>query len=541
MIPAIPQDALQELVAERGVSDAELEALLLALDGQSTAAIASGLGISNIAVRKRLGEVYRKFNINGRGPGKLAELKHLLLTIHQNGHENGAAQAELPAKSTGAIARSRRDWGDAPDIAAFYGRAKELATLEQWIVKDRSRLVALLGLGGIGKTTLAVQLAKQIQEEFEYVIWRSLRSGPSLDDLLAHLSHILSTSKKADLAEDINTRLSRLVEHLRKHRCLLVLDDFETLLSPEELAGKYRREHEGYRELVRRIAEANHNSCLLLLSAEKPAELALLEGEKARSLQVLGSKEIGQAIFQEKRLYGQEYWGSLIDRYGGNALALKIVAGTVKELFNGQVAEFLKNTLFLGDIRYLLDSQFERLSESEKEIMYWLAIEGQPVAIATLKENILLPISQSDLLKNLASLDRRSLIEKQVERGNTLFALLPVILKYITERFVEQICEEILDLIAHQKLENLKLFRSHLLSTNKPDGEPRSKAAQPRSILQRVKNELSPMLMRYGCDELIKTLKQILSKLPEKSQLEVGYASTNLKTLIAELKDDLIP
>gem|GEM_PF-5873512 len=40
------------------------------------------------------------------------------------------------------------------------------------------------GIGGIGKSTLAVKLALQIHTEFEIVVWRSLRNAPPLDELL---------------------------------------------------------------------------------------------------------------------------------------------------------------------------------------------------------------------------------------------------------------------------------------------------------------------------------------------------------------------
>ena len=60
----------------------------MALDGQSTAAIATKLGISDIAVRKRLGEVYKKFQIGGNCPGKLSELRHQLLFSYHT--EQGA-------------------------------------------------------------------------------------------------------------------------------------------------------------------------------------------------------------------------------------------------------------------------------------------------------------------------------------------------------------------------------------------------------------------------------------------------------------------
>ena len=78
------------------------------------------------------------------------------------------------------IANKHQDWGEAIDVSLFYGRTEELTTLEEWIVTERCRLVAVLGMGGMGKTALAAKVAAQVQHEFEYVIWRSLRNAPLL-------------------------------------------------------------------------------------------------------------------------------------------------------------------------------------------------------------------------------------------------------------------------------------------------------------------------------------------------------------------------
>lgn len=54
---------------------------------------------------------------------------------------------------------SQQDWDTAVDASAFYGREAELAQLWQWVVSERCRIVGLLGIGGIGKSTSAVKAA----------------------------------------------------------------------------------------------------------------------------------------------------------------------------------------------------------------------------------------------------------------------------------------------------------------------------------------------------------------------------------------------
>src|SRR5438309_6492008 len=65
----------------------------------------------------------------------------------------------VPDVAPFAIARSaaereaverREDWGEAPDVLGFVGRGEELTTLRAWVLEERSRLVAVLGIGGIG-------------------------------------------------------------------------------------------------------------------------------------------------------------------------------------------------------------------------------------------------------------------------------------------------------------------------------------------------------------------------------------------------------
>src|SRR6266566_6054984 len=76
------------------------------------------------------------------------------------------------------------DWGEAPSLTHFYGRIGELEEIKQWITGEGCRVVALLGMGGIGKTAFAAKLAEQVKADFEYVFWRSLQHTPPLQQIL---------------------------------------------------------------------------------------------------------------------------------------------------------------------------------------------------------------------------------------------------------------------------------------------------------------------------------------------------------------------
>ncbi|MBE9183493.1 ATPase [Microcoleus sp. LEGE 07076] len=317
----------------------------------------------------------------------------------------------------------RIDLGDAPEPTLFYNRTSELSTLENWIL-GRTRLITILGLSGIGKTALTLQLIPQIQHEFDRIIWRSLRNSPPLASLQTDLIQFFSQQQE--------TELPYLIDYLRSHRCLIILDDIQTIFSSGQLAGNYQPGYENYGAFFKQITESSHNSCLILLSWEKPREIAALEGENrpCKSLQLNGLGTEAQEIFREKGLAEPEKWLELIDLYRGNPLWLNIVATMIQDLFGGSVSEFLSyDTLFLGDLESLLYQQCDRLSESEKQVIFWLASEAAPVEISKISAN--LELSPSSLLQAVQSLGRRLLIETVKQGEKTLFTLQPVLMEYV--------------------------------------------------------------------------------------------------------------
>jgi WD40 repeat protein/transcriptional regulator with XRE-family HTH domain len=428
-------------------------------------------------------------------------------------------QSELPA------------WGSAIDTSTFCGRSEELLCLKQWVLEEQCRLVLLLGIGGIGKSTLAAKLVQQIRPEFEVVVWRSLQNAPPFEEWLETVLPMLLRAQGEDIAvpSSLDGKLLKLMEGLRQKRCLLILDNIETILSA---GAQDRAGYEGYGQLLKEIGGVPHQSCLLLTSREKPREIVPLEGaqQSVRTLLLKGlTPEAGQELFRYKGAFAgtESEWERLVTHYSGNPLALKLVAATTQDLFSGSIAEILsyvqQGLAVFDDIRDLLQHQFDRLSEIGQEMLFWLAIHREPVSLFELSENLATKASRRRLPDAMQSLLRRSLIEKEGE----CFFLQPVVLEYATDQFVQCIAEE----IASQTTERL---RTHALI--RAQAKDYVREMQKRLIVEPIAEQL---LMQFGNAPVLEQQLKTLLEQQQQQAPQPNYMAGNLLNLLVHLQSNL--
>ncbi len=144
------------------------------------------------------------------------------------------SSAERPQKR-----RGRTFVGVPPRIAGFTGRAEELDRLDDVLTQDRRAAVtqvgraAVQGLGGVGKTTLAVEYANRFRNLYDGVWWCPAETRAGVMSSLAALATELEVASRdeADVEKAANAALRRLAE--QGDIWLLVYDN---VASPSEIA-----------------------------------------------------------------------------------------------------------------------------------------------------------------------------------------------------------------------------------------------------------------------------------------------------------------
>ncbi len=439
-----------------------------------------------------------------------------------------AGAATAPAAQQAAIPRV--NLVESLDVSHFAGREVEVAELTQWIVQQRCRLVALLGMGGIGKSTLASYLANRLAPHFEAVLWRSVRDAPSCEELVADCITFFSETPPAEFPASLEQRITRLVACLQAKRCLLVLDNLESLLASGDREGGYLPGYEGYGRLIQRLGESAHQSCVLLTSREKPREIEPLEGARSpvRSLHLVGvNEQAAQALLSDKGLSGTPAaWQHLIASYAGNPLALKIVSQTISDLFAGDLDRFLQEgELAFNGVRPVLRQQVGRLSELEHLLLTWLAVLREWTPLDTLMQVLHPRVLRARVLEALEALGRRSLLERGQQAS---FSLQSVVMEFLTDELCERLSEETV-------LGNPHQLRSYALEQAQAKDYVRQTQVRllVHPLLERLRAEL-------GADAQVEEhLLGLLARFRTEDPATQGYGPANIISLLKALRGHL--
>ena len=421
----------------------------------------------------------------------------------------------------------RASWGEAPEVRYIYGREHEIDLFKEWIITDQCKIVAILGIGGVGKTALATVLAKEIQTHFDALFWYSLSNTPPPETFLKAFLQFFAPEHEINLSSSLDELLAIFMQYMQKHHVLIVLDNAESILQAGRLSGHYRAQYEGYGLLFQRIGKMSHQSCLVLTSRELPKEIGLLEGETSlvRSYRLAGLEmSASEKLLAHKHLQGPtEAQHALISFYAGNPLALQLVTQFIREVYDGNIASYLEeNQGVFHDVNEVIDQQFSRLSPSEQEIMYWLAIRRELASLQSLQAEIIPPKKREELVVVLRSLRRRSLIEQ----SNMYFNLQQVIMEFVTEKVIEQAYEAVIQ-------GTRSLLHSHSLM--QAQAQDYLRETQRRLILCPLSEKLCAA---WGKEQTISHLLQMLADLRQAQVKVADRTAGNLINLLIELGYD---
>ncbi len=328
-----------------------------------------------------------------------------------------------------------------PPVRNWVQRTKEIDTLKTLIVEPHPVgavppcppwgvpiAISIVGLPGIGKTTLISQLIRQLHTEktpFACAAWQSLQSATgkappcdrTIDSLLFTLSNGDITAA-VNAQNDCGKKTENLLKILREKPCLIVFDRADTLLKAREAkaAGYFAEDCAEYAWLFKQLLETEHQSKIIFTSRESLAELP---STVTREIQLNGlDRDSAISLLQSFNLTANaEELAEMGDRYSGHPKALQLVAVLIRDdtEFQGNVGNFLhqRDWLLIRDIERLIDEMIARLGDGEQTCLSRISVyqtSEYPLSFAgisaqmpevskyELKENIILALKRRQLL-----------------------------------------------------------------------------------------------------------------------------------------------
>ncbi|KAM3196362.1 hypothetical protein ACQJBY_072187 [Aegilops geniculata] len=209
----------------------------------------------------------------------LSETKNRWVPMVNNGDSSNSNYIVKRSQDLANISRSL----DEEDLV---GVDKNKETLEQWLADDdlECSVIALLGMGGLGKTALAANVYKKEREKFECHAWVSISQTYSREDVLRNIikelfkdnASVLSSS----LAMDIMSLEETLKKYLEQRKYFIILDDVWDPEAFDDLSRMFIHNDKGSRVLL-----TTREACVAALaSLGRILTLEALPEEKAWDL-----------------------------------------------------------------------------------------------------------------------------------------------------------------------------------------------------------------------------------------------------------------
>jgi len=241
------------------------------------------------------------------------------------------------------------------ELTSFVGRRRELAETKRLLAQ--SRLVTLTGMGGVGKTRLAVRAASSMRRAFPDGVWfvplAELREPAMLPATIA---------TALGLPDGSTATVAALAEHLEDKRLLLILDNCEHVLHAcAVLAAKLLSAAHGVRILVtsRQILRADGEQILTVPPLSVPGDGEGQAPAHAESVELFADRAAAVLPGFAVDAGNRDDVVRLCRRLDGVPLAIELAAVRLRVLSLDQVLRRLDNRfrLLTGGSRTALPRQ----------------------------------------------------------------------------------------------------------------------------------------------------------------------------------------
>jgi non-specific serine/threonine protein kinase len=336
------------------------------------------------------------------------------------------------------------------DMTSFVGRRHEVAEVKRLLTA--SRLVTLTGVGGVGKTRLALRVANEVQRAFPDGVWLVELAALGDPGLVAQ-----TVASALDI-RDLSTRrpVTVLTDHLADTQLLLVLDNCEHLLDAcAAVADALLRACPGLRILTtsrQALSIAGEHIFtvppLSVPDANVPSPAEALAHYEAVTLLIERAAAIapGFSVTQENHVAVARLCAQL----DGIPLAIELAAARLRSLSVDQVAERLESRyrLLTGGsraapprhqtLRALIDWSYELCSEQEKRLWARMSVFAGGFDLMA-AESICAgeELNADAILEVVDHLVAKSVLFSEMQDGRVRYRLLETIRQYGRERLTE--------------------------------------------------------------------------------------------------------